>query len=348
MYTVGCGISHEISIFFLNQFLRLMKGEPAARPKVLFDGVTREDADKSVTLLVKYLFNYGFYKFGIEITLVALTTLICIRKDTLSIVYIFWMCAILSVQRTTKQFIWPIFQHFVATTIIMQYAIILNLPLSLQSSEYFRYLSFDINHLNIIKNSLLAFRWAFATIEDAESLIALKQNPMKLLLDFILLMCVCRQRYVFGIEKKYGGKKYPGGRNESSVKDIGIIISGQLPIRTHDFLYPTNWLDIIKCIVYFSSFWVTLSVVLLTGTNNVSAFSLGYLISSFLFCYIGTNFYMKSIDSILRWWSMLIAYNVFVIIIKSILNLRLIVGGAFATHQALAALHTFLSEVRDF
>lgn len=117
-----------------------MRGEPAARPTVLFDGVTREDADKSVTLLIKYLFNYGFYKFGIEITLVALATSICIRKDIISICYMIWLCAILSVQRKTKQFIWPIFQNFVTITIIMQYAVILNLPLSLQPSEYIRYL----------------------------------------------------------------------------------------------------------------------------------------------------------------------------------------------------------------
>lgn len=176
-------------------------------------------------------------------------------------------------------------------------------------------------------------------------MIVLKSNSKKLLLDFILLLLVCRQRHVFRTEQKNGGKKYPGGRNESAVKDIAIIISGQLPIRTHDFLYPRNWLDILKCIVYYSSFWVTLSIVLLTGTMNVSAFSLGYLMSSFLLCYIGTNFYKKPIHSILRWWSCLIAFNVFVIIIKSALNMRLIVGGDFSSYQWLASIHTFLSEV---
>lgn len=190
-----------------------------------------------------------------------------------------------------------------------------------------------------------AFECLFETIRWTESLIVLKNNPKKLLLDFILLILVCRQRFVFRVEQKYGGKKYPGGRNESAVKDIAIIISGQLPIRTNDFLYPRNWLDILKCIVYYSSFWVTLSIVLLTGTMNVSAFSLGYLMSSFLLCYIGTNFYKKPIHSILRWWNLLIAFNVFVIIIKSVLNMRLIVGGGFATQQLLASIHTFLSEV---
>lgn len=190
-----------------------------------------------------------------------------------------------------------------------------------------------------------AFEWLYEAIRWTDSLIVLKNNPKKLLLDFLLVMFVCRQRYVFRIEQKNCGKKYAGGRNESAVKDIAIIISGQLPIRTHDFLYPRNWLDILKCIVYYSSFWVTLSVVLLTGCSNVSAFSLGYLMSSFLLCYIGTNFYKKPIISILRWWNLLIAYNVFVITIKSVLNMRLIVGGAFSTHHMLTSVHTFLSEV---
>lgn len=176
-------------------------------------------------------------------------------------------------------------------------------------------------------------------------MVVLKNNPKKLLLDFILLILVCRQRHVFRVEQKFGGKKYPGGRNESAVKDIAIIISGQLPIRTHDFLYPRNWLDILKCIVYYSSFWVTLSIVLLTGTMNVSAFSLGYLMTSFLLCYIGTNFYKKPIQSLLRWWNCLIAFNVFVIVIKSALNMRLIVGADFSTYQWLASIHKFLSEV---
>lgn len=161
-------------------------------------------------------------------------------------------------------------------------------------------------------------------------------------------MLACRQRHEFRIEEKYGGKKYAGGRNDSTVADIAIIISGQLPIRTHDFLYPRNWLDILKCIVYYSSFWVTLSIVLLAGCHNttrVSAFSLGYLMSSFLLCYIGTNFYKKPIRSILRWWNLLIAFNVLVIAIKSILNMRLIVKGALSAHQMLASVHTFLSEV---
>lgn len=112
-----------------------MKGEPSARPTLLFEGVTREDADKNVILLIKYLFNYAFYKFGIEATLVSMAILICLRKDLVSFVYIIWLCAIICLQRQRKQFIWPVFQYFVAITIVIQYAIMLNLPSFLQSHK---------------------------------------------------------------------------------------------------------------------------------------------------------------------------------------------------------------------
>ena len=108
-----------------------MKGEPLKRPEVLFPDVTREDADKSIKLLLKYLHNYGFYKFGIESIMVVLVILICFRKDAISIVYIVWLGIFLGIERRTMQFIWPIFQYFVMFVTVLQYAIILNLPLFL-------------------------------------------------------------------------------------------------------------------------------------------------------------------------------------------------------------------------
>lgn len=108
-----------------------MNGESPQRPNVLFPGVTREDADKNIKLLLKYLHNYGFYKFGIELTLVNLAILISFRKDAISIVYIVWLCIILCCERRILQFIWPIFQYFVMILTVMQYAIMLNLPLFL-------------------------------------------------------------------------------------------------------------------------------------------------------------------------------------------------------------------------
>lgn len=115
--------------------IRFQKGEPSEQPALLFESVTRDDADKSVSLLIKYLFNYGFYKFGIEMTLIMLVTLISFRKDTVSVVYVIWLCAICGVRRRTKKFIWPIFLYFVLIATVVQYVIMLNLPSFLYWSE---------------------------------------------------------------------------------------------------------------------------------------------------------------------------------------------------------------------
>lgn len=40
------------------------------RPKVIFPRVTRQDADKDLLHMVKYLINYVFFKFGIEVKMV--------------------------------------------------------------------------------------------------------------------------------------------------------------------------------------------------------------------------------------------------------------------------------------
>lgn len=114
---------------------RFLNGGPNERPRVLFPNVSREDADKSVNLLVKYLFNYGFYKFGVEMTLIMMMILISFRQDILSIVYVVWLCVIIGSRRHTKHLIWPIFQYFIAIATVAQYAVMLNLPAYLYSGK---------------------------------------------------------------------------------------------------------------------------------------------------------------------------------------------------------------------
>ena len=41
--------------------------DPTVRPKLMFPKITRKDADKDLKHFFQYLFNYGFYKFGVEV-----------------------------------------------------------------------------------------------------------------------------------------------------------------------------------------------------------------------------------------------------------------------------------------
>lgn len=98
------------------------------RPKVLFPRVTRADADKDLTYLVKYLFNFAFFKFGIEVTLVMLVILIGTRMDIVALIYAGWLCILFAVKRETKARIWPVFQWFIVVLIIIQYVVVVDLP----------------------------------------------------------------------------------------------------------------------------------------------------------------------------------------------------------------------------
>lgn len=150
----------------------------------------------------------------------------------------------------------------------------------------------------------------------------LREHAGRLVLDFLLLMCACRQMLVFRIEKQYENAEFPGGSNKSVVNEIDNLGSGEVPLETHDFVsIQKNWLDILKCAIFLGCFWITLAIVFLAGTNHVNIFSIGYLIGSFIFLWQGADFYLRPINTILRWWSFLVSYNIFVITVKIILHL---------------------------
>lgn len=150
----------------------------------------------------------------------------------------------------------------------------------------------------------------------------LRNQTHKLVLDFFLLMCTCRQMLVFRIEKQYENSEFMGGSNKSVVDEINKLGSGEVPIETDDFVsIQKNWLDILKCIIFLGTFWVTLAIVFLAGSSHPNIYSIGYLVGSFIFLWQGGEFYLRPINTILRWWKFLVAYNVLVITAKALLHL---------------------------
>lgn len=47
---------------------RLARGWSTHRPYFMFPSIKRADADKNIKYCLKYLMNYGYYKFGIEVS----------------------------------------------------------------------------------------------------------------------------------------------------------------------------------------------------------------------------------------------------------------------------------------
>lgn len=133
-------------------------------------------------------------------------------------------------------------------------------------------------------------------------------------------MMIVRQSLVFHIEQRYlqPDKEFVAGHNYSVFQDM----------EKPNFVNPVkdyvshihSWLDVVKRGVMMSFMWVTLSIMFLAGTKRTNLFSLGYLIGAFIFLWQGSDFYLRPVKTILKWWNMLIGYSVIVIFSKALLQ----------------------------
>ncbi|XP_018346601.1 PREDICTED: piezo-type mechanosensitive ion channel component isoform X2 [Trachymyrmex septentrionalis] len=285
-------------------FYRHNKGESLDTPQVMFPTITRMDADKGLPECLKFLFNYGFYKFGLEMCFIGIVTLIGTRLDFYSVLYSIWLLLFFSLKRKTVARIWPCFRTFAIILLPIQYAIVVAPPSWLC-------IDYPWNNSEIMRRLQ---EWMYLPDPD------FPPNSRKLICDFILLMMIVRQSLVFHIERQYlqPGKDFVAGHNYSVFQDM----------EKPNFVNPVkdyvshihSWLDIIKRGSMMSLMWVTLSIMFLAGTKRTNLFSLGYLLGAFIFLWQGSNFYLRPMRTILKWWNMLIGYSVIVIFSKALLQ----------------------------
>ncbi|XP_032683429.1 piezo-type mechanosensitive ion channel component isoform X2 [Odontomachus brunneus] len=285
-------------------FYRLHKEEPLDTPQVMFPAITRIDADKGISECLKFLFNYGFYKFGLEICLIGIVALIGTRLDFYSVLYCIWLLLFFSLKRKTVARLWPCFKYSTIILLPVQYAIVVAPP-SWLCIEYPWGTTEVMRRLQ---------EWMFLPDPDYPP------NPKKLICDFILLMMIVRQSLIFNIEQQnlQSNTDFAAGHNYSVFKDM----------EKPNFVNPVkdyvsqihSWLDVIKRGGMMSLMWLTLSIMFLAGTERTNIFSLGYLIGAFLFLWQGSDFYLRPIGTILKWWNILIGYTVIVIFAKALLQ----------------------------
>jgi hypothetical protein len=151
---------------------RHLKGEPKATPSVVFKDISRLDADESLPKLLKFLINYGFYKFGIEITLLVLISVILFRIDVISLFYMLLFLILLFCNRERSEKLWKISTICVTISIIVQ-CIVLALYIAILTCH---------DTLEDIKKELLEIlRFFFQNLE------VMYKNPAMILADFLLL-----------------------------------------------------------------------------------------------------------------------------------------------------------------
>uniref|UniRef100_A0A182SNB2 Piezo TM25-28 domain-containing protein n=1 Tax=Anopheles maculatus TaxID=74869 RepID=A0A182SNB2_9DIPT len=275
---------HTVTI--LRQTIHRMRlGQSPKTPSLMFPHIVRADADKDIPRMIQYLFNYGYYKFGVEISLVALIVVIGNRMDVLSIFYAIWLAAMFHMTRASLQRLWKPLTWFIVVVIPMQYLLFIGLP-PFACVNYPWFIA-PLDHFRI---------WAMLP----ENTYEFRSFANKMVSDFVLLMFLCRQTVVFRLETN-PPRGFGGGSNQSVLEDFKKLDEGVLQNPTPDFITKVrNWLDMAKRTLFLVSFWFTLAVVFLTGSSRVNLFSIGYLIGAFFFLWQGTDFYLHSIEYILK------------------------------------------------
>ncbi|GJQ85619.1 hypothetical protein Trydic_g20169 [Trypoxylus dichotomus] len=292
------------TVVLVRQFnYKMSKGKPTTRTFFMFSGITRDDSERDLKTALKYLANYGYFKFGVEISLMATVALIGFRMDLYAILYAFWLCMLFALNRTLLSRVWYFYMCFIAIFIPIQYVMVVGLP-------PFLCLDFPWDYSRLLRQLQ---EWAF--LMDYERPPAAK----KLVFDVILLLFVARQSVVFRIERRYKDKDYPGGSNESIIHHAE---ESNFENPVPDFItFARSYLDIAKRMIFLGFMWLTLAIVFLAGANRVNIFSIGYLVGSFVFLWQGSDIYLRPIPKILKSWNGLLGYNVVVILSKTILQL---------------------------
>lgn len=110
------------------QKMRQRMNKPQKTPYIVFENISRADADKSIVDLLKFLVNYCFYKFGVELTLIMFMVVILHRLDGYAFFYAFWLCIISFKNQNKLERVWHHTIFWLTVCIILQCLILNGVP----------------------------------------------------------------------------------------------------------------------------------------------------------------------------------------------------------------------------
>ncbi|CAK6978962.1 piezo-type mechanosensitive ion channel component 1, partial [Scomber scombrus] len=282
---------------------RQLQRSPPTIP-ALFPAATRDTLDQGLIPCLKYLLNYTFYKFGLEICFLMTVNVIGQRMNFPVIIHGCWLVAIVVRRRRAAiAKIWPKYCLFLSIFMIYQYILCVGMPPALCIDYPWRWKT------TVLMNSAL-IKWIylpdFYTVPNSKNLIA----------DFVLLMCASQQWKVFENEQIEEWMVVAGENTDDPEP-----MDGRLFNPAPNFINCRSYLDMAKVLVFRHLFWFVLSVVFITGATRISVFGLGYLLACFFFLLFGTRLLVKKSRTRLVLWDCLIIYNVAVIISKNMLSI---------------------------
>ncbi|KAH9591775.1 hypothetical protein MS3_00003931 [Schistosoma haematobium] len=268
---------------------------------IVFPGVTINSMGYDLLNVVKFAFNYGFYKFGLELCHCITVVTTCARVDAFSVLYLLLMLVFLFSPRRVCARLWPSYMVILAALIPIQYASCIGLPPGLCLSYPWYTESIEINNL---------LQWLYLPSDFGAP------SAYKLTADFFQFAAVALQFRVFKIEQRPDSERYDGGSNRP-------ILTNELPNEEdRDFVSTKeSYLDYMRHLIFYWSYWVSLAVVLVTGVVWITLFCLGYMILSFIYLWMGLNVLLRERPNLINSWNVIIGYNFCVILAKCSLQL---------------------------
>lgn len=266
---------------------------------IVFEEVTRESADQGLFPCIKFMLNYCFYKFGLEICFVTTVIVAAVRLDAFAFLFLAMIVPLLFVRRRTCAILWPFYALTLVCLFPVVYALVLGLP-PLFCISYPWYID--------LPEGLIYWLYlpGYETSPDASYIVA----------DFFQLLVVCLQWHVFrneGARDIIAG----GGDNYEVSQDVENIHKNPVP----NYTFNRSYLDLIKSLVFGYAFYLTLAIVFLCATTRISLLGLFYLVFAFYFLWYGQKFLTKSTEKVLKQWNMLVGYTLFVIFMKVALQI---------------------------
>ncbi|KAF8565390.1 hypothetical protein P879_05239 [Paragonimus westermani] len=283
------------------------------RDGIVFPQVTIDSFDKELRNVIKFAINYGFYKFGLELCYCVTVVTACLRADAFSVLYLALMLIFLFTPRDVCAKLWLPYLTVLGVLIPVQYASCVGLPPGLCWA--YPWLTNSVETDNLLQWLFLPGAYGPPTAK-------------KLTADFFQFVAVALQYQVFKIERGPFNMQYGGGSNKP-------VLTNTLPGKNErDFVSSKeSYLDYMRHLIFYWSYWVSLAIVLATGVTWITLFCLGYMILSFIYLWMGQNVMLRKRVNLIKSWNVIIGYNFCVILAKCSLQVIGCVYSASMSHQ---------------
>ncbi|ULT94139.1 hypothetical protein L3Y34_003539 [Caenorhabditis briggsae] len=304
LFGVICSIialAFQSIVVYRQRHHRTALGLPESLRGKVFPDFYPQHYDRSLRHAIMFLVDYGFYKFGFEITLIAMSIDVWVRMDALAAIQCVWIMLFALNKRVFNRRVWIFYVIYMSILYPLQFILYVGLPPdSCIEYPWYNWLSSypeAVNHnlLIILNLPIYGEKWREAL----------------LVWDFFLLLLASCQLAVFRKE---------GEDNESIYSDGHFVIKHENP--HHDFIdTKKSYVDYFKSFIFHYGHWITLMATLAAGIAGTSLFALGYIIFTLTMLWSGNNLYvmnarLRSFEQTLKRWNILLGYNLLTILLK--------------------------------